>query len=243
MYKLLNFALFLVFTLACACNNDKTVAQPTTPVAPAAVAKPDLKGAWISVDYLDQLKKTNSLRDAQGACELCGIIISDSAMVSTNWNWHEGGDLQLKDQNGVRSIEAEGSDIKYSLDASAWPILQLNGKSYSKIEHMENGPNQLIAGKYLLKGQPVVFTENGQCSGLGDFKYYSAVPDYITDQGKGDRIMLSKVNLDDAPGIFYAVSKTADQLVISDLKCILKEGGDCIADIPNKVIYQLTVQR
>ena len=210
-------------------------------------------GTWLAETYYNSIQKDKSPHVAQELVDECFIHIlpskKDSAFMG--YNFHEiGPKLRLVEENGAYTFWAEQGD---TLHAQAFTIEQpdpnhlvLNDIRFVKINatHIQNLPlileSILFKGKYKnSEGGEVVFTENGDVTGLDNFTKYHVRTDYM-DAG----LQMDQVGFK-APGvkpIFYAFKYKGDVLELYEIKCLEmdKQSGVCqFADFGKK-LYTLT---
>jgi hypothetical protein len=236
------YILILLVAGATACRNDASAPIP----ANAKTADPPvrLQGEWVSADYLRELEATKSTRAAQPACELCGFTFDaeDTTRVMANWNFHEGGDMKLVRTAGGWQIRMPDTDVRYDLELLPDGSLRSGDKTYRRLP-MTEALNRIYAGKYRLDGRPVEIAPDGKVSGLGKYAYFEAIPDYITDMGRGDRIRLYEGDPDTDPGRWFGVSLEEGRMTIYDLKCLEKDENGCISEDLGKVAFNLEKEK
>lgn len=159
-------------------------------------------GYWLCKDYFESIKKSKSPKKAQENSEF--IYIPDRTLKKTMMisNFHEGGGV-LTILNNDDNYELWGI-LEDSLTEFVDKVVVIDNKNikigtraFVKINPIKNENRPLILEEILFKGiytnsfgATIEFKNNGQVSGLDDFKYYDPTIDYFDAGMQVDQIRL-----------------------------------------------------
>ena len=258
MKKTTYFILFTLFFLNSSCQNQSS----STAKLPETIAKStvisnknypnELQGFWVNMSYLQKLQDGKiSLSEIQklGIAEngVTSFEISDSS-ASAGFNFHEGMACTLKNrgENHFEILNADNNNEKiFDLDVISKNYIKIGKTEMSKIGTIKSGVDALdfllIGGKYSLDNKIVELKEDGTVSGLGDYTHYSVLYDYIGENNAPDQLELST---DDEVSTYFAFkmdkkTPSLPQLSIFDLKCLKKEGDNCLKTGIGKLHWKL----
>ena len=252
--KFLFPVLFLV-VLAVACKpGAKTETHPeTTPPVEVNEAIP-FAGDWLNEKYFTLINEKRSPRDAQEKVENVFIQIPAHTKDTTVmvYGFHESGPdiVVVKNNDQWELWEVQGD----SLDKKAWTAqvidaehIQLGEDRFVKINSAHGAYNEalileeiLFKGHYKLKGGgDVEFKNTGEVTGLGKYKYYRVLSDYLDAGLDVNQVWLgeSRDSMD-----YYGFKNKVKSLDIYHLKCLEynKEDKRCDQVDFGKVAYSLT---
>ena len=212
-------------------------------------------GDWINKTYYTMVTTQNSPRDAQEKVEASYIRIpaftNDTTMMY--YSFHEVGPqivVVQKDQK-AELWEVQGD----SLDKMAYLVTEIDGNTlligqdtFVRIYPVPTDFTPLILeeilfkGKYQLKGGgEVEFKNDGEVKGLGNFKYYKVLIDYIDAGLDVDQVGLGESQ----DSLTYFGFKMKDKsLELFHLKCLARDDTDgrCQQVDFGKSAYKLTKQ-
>jgi hypothetical protein len=248
------FPVLLLVVIAVACKPAKTETQPeTTP--PAVVNEPiPFAGDWLNEKYFTLIQEKRSPRDAQEKVENCFIKIPSHTLDTTVmvYGFHESGPeiVVVKKNDQWELWEVQGD----SLDKKAWTAqvidadhLQLGEDRFVKINSAHGAYDEalileeiLFKGHYKMKGGgEVEFKNTGEVTGLGQYKYYRVLSDYLDAGLDVNQVWLgeSRDSMD-----YYGFKSKVKSLDIFHLKCLEfnKESNRCEQVDFGKVAYSLT---
>jgi hypothetical protein len=249
------FSTILLIALFAACKHEtKTETQPeATPPVEVNEAIP-FAGDWLNEKYFDLIRDKRSPRDAQEKVENVFIQIPGHMRDTTVmvYGFHESGPdiVIVKKDNQYELWEIQGD----SLDRKAWTAqvidadhLQLGEDRFVKINSAHGAYNEalileeiLFKGHYKLKGGgEVEFKNTGEVTGLGNYKYYRVLSDYLDAGLDVNQVWLGETRDSMEYYGFKSKDKTLD---IYKLKCLEynKEDKRCEQVDFGKVAWSLT---
>lgn len=225
--------LMIMLTMIISCGRDHK------PVTEKAATAPDFKtvsvsvpyaGDWISETYLESIRKDHSPRKAQEGSEDCFIHIPGQTLVSTfmAYNFHEGGaELVMVKEQDAYALWEKQNDTLVKVASPISPVdtgkIKIGDKVFVRIQAPMDGERPLIlesilfAGTYTAEnGAKVVFSPNGEVTGLGSYRYYDPIIDYFDAGLQVDQVGLgeSKDQLK-----YFAFAFKKDRLELFELKC------------------------
>jgi hypothetical protein len=248
------FPVFLLVVLAVACKPAKTETQPeAAPPAEVNDAIP-FAGDWLNEKYFTLINDKRSPRDAQEKVENCFIRIPAHTRDTTVmvYGFHESGPniVVVKKNDQYELWEVQGD----SLDKKAWTAqvidanhIQLGEDRFVKINSAHGKYDEalileeiLFKGHYKMKGAgEVEFKNTGEVTGLGKYKYYRVLSDYLDAGLDVNQVWLgeSRDSMD-----YYGFKSKGNSLDIYHLKCLEynKEDKRCEQVDFGKVAYSLT---
>ncbi len=258
MKKTIHFLVFVLFFINSSCQNQSNNGTKS----PEVVAKTnvssnknypnELQGFWINMAYLQKLQEGKTpLSEIQkiGIKEngVTSFEISDSS-ASAGFNFHEGMACTLKNtsENRFEVLNADNNNEKaFDLEVISKTYIKIGKTEMSKIGTTKAGVDGLdfllIGGKYSLDNKTVELKEDGTISGLENYTHYSILYDYIGEENAPDQLELST---DDEVSTYFAFkidkkTLTSNQLSIFDLKCLKKEGDNCLKTGIGKLHWKL----
>lgn len=221
----------LVFLFSCSSSSNQ--------VNNSNNAKDDFKtldceipftGYWLSEDYFNSIQKYKSPKKAQEEATGNFIFIPDRTIKPTMmiYGFHEGSEPLMvlkKDEQFqlwgktydtlqfVNEIETLSKDrIKIDKNAFVKVNVQTREQVYQILEEI------LFKGTYTnVKKEIIMFKNNGELTGLGNFAYYRIVDDYMDEGMQVDQIELSEGNKDPES---YGFKFKGDTLEIYQLNCL-----------------------
>ncbi len=194
-------------------------------------------GNWLSEDYLNKINQHQSPRKAQEGSEDCYIHIPGITLVPTfmAYNFHETGPdlVTIKDNEQYQLWEKQADSLikkVYTIEVLSLDKIKLGDKVFVKI-HSDSQNKEprileeiLFKGKYTTKeGSPVEFKNNGEISGLENYKYYSPVLDYFDAGLQIDQVGLgmTKEKLD-----YFGFKFSNDGLTLYKIKCVTYDDAE-----------------
>ena len=256
MKKTIHFIAFTLFFINSSCQNQSnSTSKSAEDVVKTSVSSNknypnELQGFWINMAYLQKLQAGKTpLFEIQkiGIAEngVTSFEISDSS-ASAGFNFHEGMACTLKNvsQNHFEILNAENNNEKaFDLEVISKTYIKIGKTEMSKVGTAKNGVDALdyllIGGKYSLDNKTVELKEDGTISGLENYTHYSILYDYIGEENAPDQLELST---DDEVSTYFAFKndkQTKTILSIFDLKCMKKEGDDCLKTGIGKLHWKL----
>jgi hypothetical protein len=230
----------LPLALLFACGTDtKPVQQSAAPeISFKTLNTPvPFAGNWISADYLQNLLDHQSPRKAQEGSEDCFIQLPGSTLQPATMviNFHEGlSDLVTVKHNDAYQLWEKQNDTLsralYVLEPISADTLKIGGKSFVKIQPVTKGQEPLILEEILFKGvytskngERVEFKNNGEISGLGQYKYYRPVIDYY-DAG----LQIDQVGLGETMDAveYFGFKFKKNKLELYKIKCVTYDDTD-----------------
>lgn len=188
----------------------------------AAETAPDaalLEGYWVNEAWWALLQSTGSPRAASVKAEIAGITVQQDSgqwVADMNFNWHEGMRYGVKAEAGghFAFVDVLGGSMEtmHKLMLNADGKLQLDSFVFVRLDGAATGYEKVMAavltGPYTLNnsGGEVVFSPNGQLSGLAGYDRYDMVYDHVTDEIPHDQLILYKQG-SDQPEFFAWVKK------------------------------------
>ena len=249
----IHIPLFLVLLLG-SCKPSApqdTQAVSETKLAPDTSAIP-FAGNWLNETYYKAIMQNKSPRAAQELVEEVFIQVPARMNEKTEmiYGFHESGpELQLLHHAGLYTFwELQGD----TLDRKAFDVkivdsthLQIGDQPFVRIYPL-NGPYQpLILEEILFKGtykaskkEQVEFKNNGQVVGLGKYKYYTVLTDYM-DAG----LQIDQVGLGETMDKweYYGFKFKPKGLELYEIKCkVMDEAENRCVDVDfGKLAYSL----
>ena len=245
---------FLLITLVAACKPGvKNESETETPVNEVNDAIP-FAGDWLNEKYYNLIHDKRSPRDAQEKVENCFIRIPAHMRDTTVmvYGFHESGpDIVIVKKNDQYELWEVQND---SLDRKAWTAqvidadhLQLGEDRFVKINTAHGAYDEplileeiLFKGHYQLKGGgDVEFKNNGEVAGLGKYKYYGVLTDYLDAGLDVNQVWLGE-NRDSMD--YFGFKSKEKSLDIFTLKCLEynKEDKRCEQVDFGKIAYSLS---
>jgi hypothetical protein len=242
------FSLLLVLgALFTSCSKSEqqqgeSNATTATDFKTTSVALP-FSGYWLSESYFNDIKTHQSPQKSQEGSEDVFVVIPDSTLQPTMmvWNFHEGSEeiKVLKKDDAyqlyevvIDSLTRPLKDIKIISPTK----IEIGNKAFVKISpyakpNEKNNPlileEILFKGKYsLADGTEVEFKNNGEITGLENYRYYQPAIDYIGPGLQIDQVSLS--NTEDKKE-WMAFKFRGDTLLIYEIKCVEfdKSNNEC----------------
>jgi hypothetical protein len=242
------FSLLLVLgALFTSCSKSEqqqgeSNATTATDFKTTSVALP-FSGYWLSESYFNDIKTHQSPQKSQEGSEDVFVVIPDSTLQPTMmvWNFHEGSEeiKVLKKDDAyqlyevvIDSLTRPLKDIKIISPTK----IEIGNKAFVKISpyakpNEKNNPlileEILFKGKYsLADGTEVEFKNNGEITGLENYRYYQPAIDYIGPGLQIDQVSLS--NTEDKKE-WMAFKFRGDTLLIHQIKCVEfdKSNNEC----------------
>jgi hypothetical protein len=230
--KLLIPALLLTILLAACKHEAKVETQPEPPKPVVINDAIPFAGDWLNEKYYTLIQNKRSPRDAQEKVENVFIQIPGHMRDTTRmvYGFHESGPdimvVKKKDQYELWEVQGD------SLDKKAWTAqvidpdhLQLGDDHFVRIHSAHGAYNEalileeiLFKGHYKLKGGgDVEFTNTGKVTGLGKYKYYKVLTDYLDAGLDVDQVWLGETrdHMD-----YYGFKSNNKSLRIFNLKCL-----------------------
>ena len=258
MKKVIHFLVFVLFFINSSCQNQNSNSGKSTEtvVKPTVLSSknyPDaLQGFWINMAYLQKLQdgkmpfsQIQKITIAEKG--VTSFEISDSS-ASAGFNFHEGMACTLKNvsENRFEVLNADSNNERaFDLEVISGNHIKIGKTEMSKVGTVKNGVDALdyllIGGKYSLDNKTVELKEDGTVSGLGDYTHYSILYDYIGEENAPDQLELST---DEEVSTYFAFKidkkmTSSSQLSIFDLKCLKKEGDNCLKTGVGKLHWKL----
>ena len=241
------FSLLLVLgILVTSCSKPEQQGDSDATTAPdfktASVALP-FAGYWLSESYFNDIKAHQSPQKSQEGSEDVFVVMPDSTLQSTMmvWNFHEGSEeitvLKKDDTYQLYEVVADSltrplKDIKIISPTK----IEIGNKAFVKISpyakpNEKNNPlileEILFKGKYsLADGKEVEFKNNGEITGLQNYRYYQPAIDYIGPGLQIDQVSLSST---EDQKEWMAFKFRGDTLRIYQIKCVEfdKSNNEC----------------
>ena len=225
-------AIFLLLTVIGCAGQDKTDQVKNGQVVTEYTPLEGVFGAYISSDYLEELRKHGSTKLAQEKAVMSTATIENvdnGYYFASTWGFHEGSDsnriLMISGSKGV-CVNSEG-DTLYHLDFSIQNELLVTGDNQkyhlikfstdTKNADFHEPINRLLLNDKFESGNGIIeFTREGKVIGLDSIKSYSFNLDYNDAGMEYDMIYLT--NKDDVVK-YYSYSFQADSLLIFNLNC------------------------
>ncbi len=230
------FLLLIVGVLFAACSKPEQ--QDTSGSAPVDFKKwktaLPFAGYWLSESYFTDIQQRRSPQKAQEGSEECLMVIPDSTLKPTLmvWNFHEAiqeinvlknGDTYQLYETIRDSLTQHFKDVEiispHKIKIGNKPFVRIT--PYAK---PNEGNTPLILEEILFKGKyqtpdgkQVEFKNNGEITGLENYRYYLPAIDYIGPGLQVDQVSLSAI---EDKKEWMAFKFHADTLLIYQLKCI-----------------------
>jgi len=248
--------LFFIAGLIACKPGAKTETQPVEATPVDLNETIPFAGDWLNEKYYHLIHDTRSPRDAQEKVENCFIQIPSHTRDTTVmiYGFHESGPeiVIVKKNDQYELWEVQGD----SLDKKAWTAqvidadhLQLGEDRFVKINSAHGTYNEplileeiLFKGQYKLKGGgDVEFKNTGEVTGLGKYKYFRVLSDYLDAGLDVNQVWLGETrdSMD-----YYGFKSKDKSLDIYRLKCLeySKEEHRCEQVDFGKLAYALTKQ-
>jgi len=251
------FSAFFLASLVLACKPNAKTETETQPEPTAEAAAPVMKepapfaGDWLNEKYYKLIMDKHSPRDAQEKVENVFIQIPEHMNDTTVmvYGFHESGpDLVVVKKNNAYGLwEPQGDSIAFHVTALGPDTLQLGADRFVRIHSAHGNYGEalileeiMFKGKYKLKGGgDVEFDHAGKVKGLGDYKYYRVLTDYLDAGLDVDQVWLGKTkdSMD-----YYGFKWNDKTLKIFNLKCLAYNKAEkrCEQVDFGKVAYTLT---
>ncbi|RDB06674.1 hypothetical protein [Runella aurantiaca] len=218
-------------------------AASTTPDFKTTTVALPFSGYWLSESYFNDIKTHQSPQKSQEGSEEVFVVIPDSTLQPTMmvWNFHEGSEeITVLKKDGayqlyevvIDSLTRALKDIKIISPTK----IEIGNKAFVKISphakpNEKNNPfileEILFKGKYsLADGKEVEFKNNGEVTGLENYRYYQPAIDYIGPGLQIDQVSLSST---EDRKEWMAFKFRGDTLRIYQIKCIEfdKSNNEC----------------
>lgn len=247
--------IFLIITTALSCGSDhkSSVNTASTQLDIKKVEAPvPFAGSWISETYLEDIQKHKSPRKAQEGSEEVFIQIPATTLKSTNliYNFHETGYelVTLKENDQYQLWEKQNDSLvkpMYKVEILSPDKIKLGEKTYTKINPVtENKETRILEeilfkGNYTTKkGQKVEFKNNGEVTGLDQYKYYVPLIDYFDAGLQIDQVGLGETR---EKLEYFGFKFKADGLDLYKIKCLTYEESEkrCVDVDFGEKVYQL----
>lgn len=213
-------------------------------------------GAYISVDYLEELKKHGSTKMAQEKATMSTATIDRIAHKSffkNTWGFHEGSDSEqihyISEVEGI--VVTNTGDTLYYLDFSRPDELVVTGdkERYHLIKYSSKAKNAdfheiinevLLKGKFISQKDIIEFTSKGKVIGLDSVIAYSFNIDYYDAGMEYDMIYLTFEESEFEKYFGYSIKD--DSLLIYRLNCdqmIEDNPSYCVKYSKGETIYRM----
>jgi len=248
------FPIILLVALLAACKHETKVETQPEPPKPKEVndAIP-FAGDWLNEKYMNLIQDKRSPRDAQEKVEDVFIKIPAHMRDTTRmiYGFHESSAdmviVKKNDQYELWEVQGDSLDKKaFTAQVIDADHLQLGEDRFVKINAAHGAYQEplvleeiLFKGHYKLKGGgDVEFTNSGKVTGLGKYKYYKVLTDYLDAGLDVDQVWLGETK--DSMDYFGFKSKDKS-LKIFNLKCLdyNKEDKRCERVNFGKLAYEL----
>ncbi|WP_428657923.1 hypothetical protein [Runella sp.] len=236
MKQLLFFVLILSVLIAACSKPDQK--ETTTAAASGDFKKLDtalsFAGYWLSESYYNGIITGRSPQKIQEGSEDCFVVIPEKTLKPAMmvWNFHEGSNEMtvLKNGSAYQLYEKMGDSLtRYLKDIKVISPdkIQIGAKNFVKITpyakpNEQNNP--LILEEILFKGtyrstdgKEVEFKNNGEVTGLENYRYYQPALDYIGPGLQVDQVSLSAT---EGKKEWLAFKFRQDSLLIYQIKCV-----------------------
>ena len=235
---LLFCAFFMLFCIG--CKNQTADKQPVT----TATIKNDtfaaLRAGWVNKKYIDSLNNGATLGQVQFQnTEEVTTIDIDSAGANLGFNFHEGMGCSLRkiDDTHFALYDTEGiGEKKYDLEIIDPFSIKVGTATLVKIGIGKTSisalSRKLIGESYVLNQTPVEFKADGTLTGLTPYLRYNIVFDYTSETNPPNQIEL--VSGEDKSE-YFAFEKQGANLTLFDLKCVQKDGKNCLKQTRGKM--------
>ncbi len=192
------FSLLLILgVLLAGCSKPEQQGESTTATTTdfktTSAALP-FSGYWLSESYFNDIKAHQSPQKSQEGSEDVFVVIPDSTLQHTMmvWNFHEGSEeiTVLKKDNAYQLYEVVGDSLTRPLKdikIISPTKIEIGNKAFVKISPYakpdeKNNPlileEILFKGKFsLADGNEVEFKNNGEITGLENYRYYQPAID------------------------------------------------------------------
>lgn len=196
MFKVFILTITLAALLSCRSEQKPTTETVSTPKkldfkeikAPIPFA-----GTYINETYLTSIRDQKSPRKAQEGIGECFIRIPENTLTPTSMivNFHETlTDLIPLNHDGTYELWEKQNDsltkARYTIGIVSEDKIKIGNHTFIRINpDMTGGQPRILEdilfkGNYeLKKGQKVAFKNNGEVTGLGKYKYYAPLIDYL----------------------------------------------------------------
>lgn len=257
MKNLLTYLIILI--VAAGCGEQKTDNNSATiknPVETKFDVPKDYIGAYISSDYILELKLHGSTKNAQEKALLSTAQIyqqDENTIISTAWSFHEGGGtdlIKMTSSSEAIVIGELSNDTVFNIDFSkdGEIIIFDNNNSYKlkkfnpdpkNINHREIVNSSVLSGKFFINNNEIEFLPNGEILGLDSIVGYSFHEDYFDAGMQLDMIYLKYKN--DSIDRTFGYHLNEAELQIFKLNCIEKdeEYDYCLVRSKGDVIFNL----
>jgi hypothetical protein len=247
------FFFIFLFLLSCKPSDKEihtdqqgvAILNPNTPVTYA--------GHWLNKTYYNLIMKDKSPRDAQEKVENSFIRIpaytNDTTVMI--YGFHESGPdivvVQKPQETELWEVQGDSLDrMAFKVNEIDQNTLLIGTDTFIRINPVQTKYTPLILeeilfkGKYQLKGGgEVEFKNSGEVTGLGKYKYYQVLIDYLDAGLDVDQVGLG-VNPDSLD--YYGFKMKDNSLELFHLKCLAKDDVDerCQQVAFGKSAYKLT---
>jgi len=252
--KLTLTGLFLAIVLVACKPTTKTETQPEPTQEAAAPVKAEpvpFAGDWLNEKYYNLIRDKHSPRDAQEKVERVFIRIPSHMNDTTVmvYGFHESGPelVVVKKDKSYGLFEIQGDSVAFPVHVISPDTVELGKEKFIRIHSAHGSYGEalileeiLFKGKYKLTGGgDVEFDHAGKVTGLGDYKYYQVLTDYLDAGLDVDQVWLGKTKDSMDHYGFKANDKT---IKIFNLKCLAYNKVDKRCDQVNfgKLTYTLT---
>jgi hypothetical protein len=162
-------------------------------------------GVYVNADYVAKIRQNGSPRLDQDTSASCIKVPPRTLQVTRMvWGFHDGGAdcVVLKDSNDYAFYSADLKHLMWTIVPVDSQRIIIGDKAFLKLQHPDTTKYDwgileelMFAGKYLSRrSDTVVFTADGQVSGLGDYRSYDPKIDYSDPDARSeyDQIFLSQ---------------------------------------------------
>lgn len=205
MNKLKNIIFILTIGLLCSCySSDKNAEQTSANNFKTKDTTILFTGHWLCRDYFESINNFKSPKNAQNNSEY--IYIPDRTLKQTMMisNFHEGGPALtiLSNNNHYELWEIQDDSITQQLNKIEIideTNIKIGSRLFVKINPVKSDNGSKILEEILFKGIytnalriTIEFKNDGQITGLDNFKIYEPVIDYIDAGMQVDQIAIGR---------------------------------------------------
>lgn len=245
--------IFIIFSFCnYSCKNDGNSKSSNLDKIKTLDTLVPFSGYWLCEDYLNSLNKFKSPKKAQeGECKYIEIPKKTLITTSIILNFHEGGEeLKVLKNKGIYqlwkidydTISELMSDIKIISQTK----IKIANETFIKINPLKINDEVKILEEILFKGQYVTsegkivnIKNNGQVTGLDNYRYYYPIIDYYDAGLQIDQIGFGITNKDFD---YYGFKFNNETLELYKLKCITYDSieKECVEVDYGELAYKLS---